>query len=301
MDDADWDDTGAILRSRFFRTRHGHEGSQDSRLPEASNEVEKAIEYLSKVRGCKTPQESLRLAVRLGFYTGDDWARLFDEQPRCDDLVLDTSFLRVAETSWLEAGGVFWGSQIAPAISPIYEMSSTRSNASSSGSTSSQWTVKLSISSIDYKQLRLTGTMEAFTDAKTNIKTYFEGEIIDFNGHSLQTLTFASTLGDDANNWRKLDPFVCLSNHELVKCLVSRKFMKELNDRWLFLRIKELDFISPVPEADVGGLTIGGFYYLALRRDDGRIQGYYYDSQSQPFQELTLMPNKRLFPSYEFR
>jgi len=51
----------------------------------------------------------------------------------------------------------------------------------------------------------------------------------------------------------------------------------------------------------VGGLTIGGFYYLSLRRDDGRIQGYYYDSQSQPFQELTLMPSKRLFPSYQFR
>jgi hypothetical protein len=80
--------------------------------------------------------------------------------------------------------------------------------------------------------------MEAFTDAKTNIKTYFEGEIIDFNGHTFQTFTFASTLADDANNWRKLDPFVDLTNKELVKSLVSRKFMKELNEQWLFLRIK---------------------------------------------------------------
>ena len=162
MDDAD---TDAILRSRFSRIRPGHEGSLDSRLPEASKEVEKAIEYLSKVRGCRTPQESLRLAVRLGFHSGDDWSRLFDEQPKCDDLVLDTSFLRVAETSWLEAGGVFWGSQIAPTMSPTYETSSTRSIASSSGSTSSQWTVKLSISSIDYRQLRLS----KFTSLTTGI------------------------------------------------------------------------------------------------------------------------------------
>lgn len=58
-------------------------------------------------------------------------------------------------------------------------------------------------------------------------------------------------------------------------------------------------FISPDP--DVGGLTIGGFYFLSLKRDDGRIQGYYYDPQSQPFQELTLKPQKPVFPTYEFR
>jgi hypothetical protein len=80
--------------------------------------------------------------------------------------------------------------------------------------------------------------MEAFTDRKTNIKTYFEGEIIDFNKHSFKTLSFSSSLHDDANYWRKLDPFVHLSNAELVKSLVSKKCMMELNAKWLFLRIK---------------------------------------------------------------
>jgi len=149
--------------------------------------------------------------------------------------------------------------------------------------------------------------MEAFTDRKLNsvppaassIVTYLEGEIIDFNKYSLETVNFSSSLKDDANNWRKLEPFVRMSNSDIARGLVSRKFMKNLADNWVFMRWKEKCFISPDP--DVGGLTIRGFYFLSLNREDGRIQGYYYDPQSQPFQELTLKPQKPVFPTYEFR
>lgn len=60
-------------------------------------------------------------------------------------------------------------------------------------------------------------------------------------------------------------------------------------------------FISPQTSPDVGVLTIGGFYFLSLRRSNGQIQGFYYDPKSQPYQELKLRPQKRLFPTYEFR
>ncbi|KAF8251969.1 hypothetical protein K440DRAFT_658577 [Wilcoxina mikolae CBS 423.85] len=316
-----------ITRARLFRPSRSDHGS-DLFLPAASKEVEKAIDYLSKVRMCRTPEESLRLAIRAGVHKGDDWLELCEEQIRCEDFVLNTSFMRTAETSWLKAGGVFWGSQIAPTLSAVSPRSAHSSTSSTSPvhssishnlpsidgegsstrgsliSSASQWTVKVSISSIDYSQLRLTGTMEAFTDRKTNsasssIITYLEGEIIDFNKHSFETLNFSSSLSDDANNWRKLEPFVHMSNTELVKNLVSRSFMKELTENWVFMRWKEKCFISPDP--DVGGLTIGGFYFLSLKREDGRIQGYYYDPQSQPYQELTLKPQKPVFPTYEFR
>jgi Vacuolar import and degradation protein len=36
------------------------------------------------------------------------------------------------------------------------------------------------------------------------------------------------------------------------------------------------------------GLTISGFYYIALHRASGRIEGLYFDPGSQPFQELRL-------------
>jgi hypothetical protein len=98
--------------------------------------------------------------------------------------------------------------------------------------------------------------MEAFTDGngKTNIKTYFEGEILDFNKHSFKTLSFNSSLHDDANNWRKLDPFVRLSNSELVRSLTSRNYMMDLNAKWLFLRIKGMD--GPL-RAWVGNVAMG--------------------------------------------
>lgn len=38
------------------------------------------------------------------------------------------------------------------------------------------------------------------------------------------------------------------------------------------------------------GLTIAGFYYIAMRRSDGVIEGYYHDQQSTPFQHLCLQP-----------
>lgn len=205
--------------------------------------------------------------------------------------------------------------------------------------------------------MALAGTMEAFTDFqtpasdKTSITTYLEGEIIDFKTHSLQTFNFPSNIKDDASNWRRLEPFCHLSNEQLVKSLVSRKFMKDLTDNWVFMRWKgeisktlridglsfwsycihslllsfpcsisqwlwghlvteltfslllytEKCFITPQTSPDVGILTIGGFYFLSLRRSDGQIQGFYYDPMSDPYQELNLKPQNRLFPTYEFR
>jgi hypothetical protein len=36
------------------------------------------------------------------------------------------------------------------------------------------------------------------------------------------------------------------------------------------------------------GLTIAGFYYVALHRLTGQLRGFYYDPASSPFQELNL-------------
>ncbi|KAI9663976.1 MAG: hypothetical protein M1821_007467 [Bathelium mastoideum] len=38
------------------------------------------------------------------------------------------------------------------------------------------------------------------------------------------------------------------------------------------------------------GLTISGFYYVCLRRRDGKVEGLYYDPQSSPYQHLRLSP-----------
>ena len=58
-------------------------------------------------------------------------------------------------------------------------------------------------------------------------------------------------------------------------------------------------FITPSDAQS--GLTISGFYYVSLRREDGHIEGLYYDPSSTPYQHLSLTPEKRKFPSFAFR
>ncbi|KAF2009194.1 hypothetical protein BU24DRAFT_358738 [Aaosphaeria arxii CBS 175.79] len=50
------------------------------------------------------------------------------------------------------------------------------------------------------------------------------------------------------------------------------------------------------------GLTISGFYYVCLRRSDGRLEGLYYDPHSSPYQCLKLdSVNGGVFPAWGFR
>lgn len=58
-------------------------------------------------------------------------------------------------------------------------------------------------------------------------------------------------------------------------------------------------FVTPSnPET---ALTISGFYYVSLQRSDGHVEGLYYDPHSNPYQHLSLTPEKRTFPAYTFR
>jgi hypothetical protein len=51
------------------------------------------------------------------------------------------------------------------------------------------------------------------------------------------------------------------------------------------MRWKEQYFVNPASDC---GLTIAGFYYVALCRRTGRVRGFYFDPSSSPFQELEL-------------
>ncbi|TGZ79099.1 hypothetical protein EX30DRAFT_373245 [Ascodesmis nigricans] len=187
------------------------------------------------------------------------------------------------------------------------------------------WTVKVHLTSIDYSTMRLTGTMEAFPEwQKGSTNTYLEGEIVDFNTYTLETTTMGpgtTTIEHDARNWRRVEPFCGLRTGEVVRGLLSRSFMRGVLEEWVLMRWKEKHFLPSTdpPDSDSsdpgspdspdledpnnggGGLTIGGFYYLSLRREDGRIGGFYHDVVGAPNQRLELRPQKRLFPSYQFR
>ncbi|KAL8801503.1 MAG: hypothetical protein Q9182_004406 [Xanthomendoza sp. 2 TL-2023] len=170
-----------------------------------------------------------------------------------------------------------------------------------------RWPVKVMIHSIDYQNMTLAGTMEAFNVPDKNsltqvssITTFLEGEIIDFNKFTLKTKNYHTEENTDPIYWRMLEPFKKLTDDQMVRGLLSKKWMREqLRERYILMRWKEKCFVKPLDAESV--LTISGFYYISMRRSDGRIEGLYYDPSSAPFQHLSMMPEgNRQFPSYQF-
>lgn len=165
------------------------------------------------------------------------------------------------------------------------------------------------------------------------ITTYLEGQIIDLNIHTFltptspptpQAITFPPTSAVvDAAYWRNLPPFSSMgSDQEVARVLLSRSLMNTIMSQWVFMRWKERCFIHSKSDpchrhtghstaghvgqgddTDTGhGLTISGFYYVSLRRDDGNIDGLYFDTKTSPYQHLKLeAKNGGAFGAWQFK
>lgn len=156
--------------------------------------------------------------------------------------------------------------------------------------------------------------------------TYLEGELIDFSRNSLLTESYVATPEVDAHYWRKLEPFNSLDDSTVARALLNPNWVKEqLMDRYQLMRWKETCFIQPIVGMDSNGhasnpssgpatnmngfdgrgynLSINGFYYMSLRRSDGKCEGFYYDSQKSPYQHLELIPRAKCWSagSWEFK
>ncbi|KAK7531696.1 vacuolar import and degradation protein-domain-containing protein [Phyllosticta citribraziliensis] len=217
-----------------------------------------------------------------------------------------------------------------------------------------RWPVKVTIHAVDWAKMTLSATMEAYNvpshppqypgnnlDAAipprpgtrtSSITTYLEGEILDFQTHTLLTESFKSSPATDATYWRKLPPFAHLRDNDLIHSLVSHEYVSKLANEWILMRWKERCFVKSTGAArrqqqqqqqqnpppvypstartsvdeemaeDGCGLTISGFYYVCLRRSDGAVEGLYYDPQSSPYQHLKLSPvGGGNFPVWGFR
>jgi hypothetical protein len=129
-----------------------------------------------------------------------------------------------------------------------------------------RWPVKVTIHDVDWEKMSLSATMEAYnvpshphshsilnppSDATpqvtrtSSITTYLEGEILDFNNHTLLTESFKSNAANDATYWRKLPPFQKMSDDAIVRALTSRKWFAEvLGKDYILMRWKERCFVK---------------------------------------------------------
>ena len=110
-----------------------------------------------------------------------------------------------------------------------------------------RWPVKVTIHGINYENMTLSGTMEAFNvpdksspTRESSITTFLEGEIIDFNKHTLETKSYKADARTDAIYWRKLPPFCHLKDDDtMTKNLLSRQWLREeLMEKWILMRWK---------------------------------------------------------------
>ncbi len=245
---------------------------------------------------------------------------------------------------------------------------------------SDHWPVTVTLHDISLQTQTVSGTMSAthipdklspptstaHNPQGSSMRSFFEGEIIDFKTHSLETENFctedgAGGVGVDARYWRGVGPFRQLLEKEkarrrwegsgklgkfgggqgqaevmhddddedadddavedalggediIASHLRSRSWIENvLLKEWVLMRWKERCFIKGAEGEEIQhragaalhrsgsggtdpaswGLTISGFYYVALRRQTGEIEGLYCDPGSLPFQVLELRPESR--------
>ncbi|KGO71776.1 Vacuolar import/degradation protein Vid24 [Penicillium italicum] len=312
------------LRARVTAHRQLH---SDTYL---SNVLGETIHYLDRIRYSNSLEDSMFVLAdsRLSF-------SMDNKSWKDTDFILYTpNIAPPAACSWLRSGMAFSGCQRAasagcsvlsqrvpsrnapsePVIvngsdSTRISVSTTSGRRYLANNRDENWPVKVTIHQINHEDMTLSGTMEAYNipdktspTQDAHIVTFLEGEIIDFNNHTLKTKNFKADTDIDSTYWRELQPFKDLTDAEMAKNLVSRKWItEELSTGWILMRWKERCFITPTDARQ--GLTISGFYYISLRREDGHIEGLYYDPGSSPYQQLSLNPevSKMVRPSYAFR
>ncbi|ORY14896.1 vacuolar import and degradation protein-domain-containing protein, partial [Clohesyomyces aquaticus] len=447
------------MLGRVDSYRRGYLERNSSTPPTASPLLEQTIKYLSRIRSSTSVDDSLNCALDAGFLNKDyfceenpDFVLGTYTLPRpaetswlapgavlngCQHATTVTSTVTSAGggttttlyrfrnndtlTSTLFDSSRPWLSQNYTSPHRQATSSAGPDIVTSHSPSQDRWPVKVTIHAVDYANMSLSATMEAYNvpshphshqslgNAHTpftrtsSITTYLEGEILDFNTHTLLTESFKSTPSNDATYWRKLPPFQKFSDEELCRNLVSKRWFEEcLSTEWVLMRWKERCFVkslnrstsdpvilpnvnmntgfgerdrsvysfdgsemrddvarestrrametlegerterererggqrshwqpwtgvnnsnpisnsnntnsSPAVQSqsqrqsqtqanqeperegelfdDSGcGLTISGFYYVCLRRSDGRLEGLYYDPQSSPYQHLKL-------------
>ena len=147
----------------------------------------------------------------------------------------------------------------------------TRSPSPGSDKPPQRWPVRVRIEHVDYETMTLSGTMEAFNSTgdfpplpgstpttpslddyappSSSVKSFMQGEIIDFRTHTLESTNFHDAKPRiDANNWRRLGPWKTMSDAEVAKSVCSRKWIEnELWGAWILMRWKGILIILSFP------------------------------------------------------
>lgn len=171
-----------------------------------------------------------------------------------------------------------------------------------------EWDVKVYITQATHNQVR--GYMTAFGvppprshpaslpsspdhPGKALVTTYWVGDIIDpASPQLLWTSPSTSSVAEDQSNWSRLGPFVNHTGEAMAAGLRDPAWLVEQSRGWVFMRWKEVDFVNVERKSAMASgfccthiltpthssacestLSIAGYYYMALDRKTGYLEG----------------------------
>ncbi|KAL1923052.1 uncharacterized protein VTP21DRAFT_9428 [Calcarisporiella thermophila] len=172
-------------------------------------------------------------------------------------------------------------------------------------STEVEWRTRATIISVDSSSGHISGIMEMSNvpNVQGTIVTHWEGEVIDFSRGSLLTQNWGASLDTDLIYWRRLMPFKNMDKRDFARCVSDPTVSQKMSKDYVLMRWKE-NFFESEDMTHSNLLTISGFYYISMRREDGCVEGYYWDPNSSPYEYLTLVPEYQgegiSFPTFSF-
>lgn len=196
----------------------------------------------------------------------------------------DNNYVKIEYTSWLKCGSIFQGVQTFSGQVSVF--------LSESSLVKDERKIKVIIQDINFSGMSLSGQIEVFntSDVSFNgsIMIWWNGEIVDFVGYyNLLAVKRGIAWKTDVAYWRKLEPFKGMDDYEFLNLLFTKEKISDICNKYIFMRWKESEFIGPSMFGNE--LTTSGSYFCCLRRNDGFIEGYYFDP-STSCQYINLYP-----------
>lgn len=159
--------------------------------------------------------------------------------------------------------------------------------------------VTVEVQHVDFSKSSLCGylTIKGLTTDWPNLSTFFEAEIIG-SKYSFNTRKWNADYLIDKQHWTKFPAFQKFS-HFLDRDDLTYDFE---NQDFIFMRWKERFLVPDHKIKNISGASFAGFYYIVFQKSTGQISGFYYHTNSEMFQHLSLkyVP-KHSFSAFEFR
>ncbi|PHH92071.1 hypothetical protein CDD83_9097 [Cordyceps sp. RAO-2017] len=163
--------------------------------------------------------------------------------------------------------------------------------------------VQVEIKHVDMRESFLCGYLriQGLTEDHPTLTTYFEGEIIGSKyGFLTRHEDWGANMKTDLNHWSKFSAFRPFQKHVRKGPVLISDVAQREN---IFMRWKEHFLVPDHRVRTITGASFEGFYYICFNQLKGEVNGIYFHSKSEKFQQLELkhVPNHGCFSATEFR